>query len=172
MVCAGISVAFIAAAFFASFTPTSETADLYAEATAGPDGTICWPCETPLAAVRGKQLLDAIARSWPSAVVAMPSLRNATGIRRQVKFALHEAAVANLFGQQCGKQRFKDALLAMSWGEWNPDLHATIKLSNISPVDAANLYAENTWVDNKDIVPVVSSQAYAIMQIAKARWEA
>ncbi|MGB0547706.1 MAG: hypothetical protein ACPGR8_01115 [Limisphaerales bacterium] len=124
-----------------------------------------------MAAAAGQKLLDSVARSWPSAVVAMPGLRNATGIRRQVKFALHEAAVANLFGVTGGEQRFKEALLSLSWAEWNPDLHAIINLSMLPPSEAAALYTEKAWLENKDIVPAISTQAGAMMTIAKVRWE-
>ena len=171
ILCAGASIAFVGAALYVALGDVPTVVEQYKKANPGKDGEVCWPGETPVIATRAKLLLSAVARSWPSAIVAMPSLRNATGVRRQVKFALHEAAVANLFGQDGGEERFRDSLLLFSWAEWNPDLHATINLSSSSPQEAADLYTEQMWLENKSILPQMTLQAGAMMSIAKTRYD-
>lgn len=161
----------LGAAYVVAVHKDDSVAAMYVRANPGRDGAVCWPGAPPPEALQGLALMDAIIQCWPSSILAIPELAKLPPLRRQVKFALHEAIVCKVFGQTSPEQRFKAALLLLSYAEWNPDLHEAVVANMHVPDDAADQYAATQWLLFKDELPRLDTRADALATVAMERWQ-
>lgn len=159
----------ILAAWLVGSSKRLTIAEQYKLASEGPDKTVIWhKSDAPQLAKQAALLQDAIIQAWPASVRVAPDLVTVTG-PRQVRFALHEAMIAEVLGYEDVQKRFCSVLLGLSWAEWNADLHATLMSAEGHADLLAAAYAEQVWQEYKDKVPTLTQGCDALTEIAKTR---
>ena len=152
----------------ASSSP-QKVADQYRLASCGSDSTVVWSKSSTPAIVKDAQRLQAsIIETWPLAVKIAPSLQSIQG-PRQMRFAIHEAMLADMYGLD-QKHRFKEVYLGMSWIEWNAMLHAKLCDTPGDATEIADEVAEHVWNYAKDNIPTIESPHDTLKKLASARF--
>lgn len=145
-----------------------KVADQYRLASCGPESTVVWSKTTPAIVEDAKQLQTSIIKTWPLAVKIAPSLQTLQG-PRQMRFAVHEAMIAGLYGID-KRTRFKEVYLGMSWIEWNAMLHAKLVDTPGNATDIADEVAEHVWNYAKDSIPEIEPPHDILAELASARF--
>ena len=132
VLCVAVSVSFLTAAWFVLTAPSElgvETAYKLASPTL--NGMVDWQGSVPVEALYGRELLRTIQTSWADMLCVLP---DASGLmshseNRLAALAMTEAKLGLVWSNVPEKTRFSNALLLLSWVEFNKELHLRLQSS-------------------------------------------
>jgi hypothetical protein len=145
---------------------------LYRNAFRTAGGVVQWPTKAPDEAVRGALLIAEIERTWDVIQTTMPTAADVSQKHSKlIAYALVEAALGPLFGRSDAQQRFIEAYLHMSWGEWNDSLHTVVSgAGSECATSAATEHVAAIWDAVGDDLPAI--EHLPLLEIARSRWAA
>ena len=133
VLCVAVCLSFLVAAWFVITAPTEIGVEQsYKLARPTLNGLVDWNGAVPTEALYGKELLRMIQTSWSDLTFVMPSA-NALMTHcesRLAALAMTEAKLGMVWSNLTEKQRFSNALLLLSWVEFNKELHARLQTSD------------------------------------------
>lgn len=170
IVALGLSAALCVVAFLIATNTPQKVADQYRLATCGRDKTVAWSgSTTPAIVTEAMALQAAIIKTWPLAVTIAPALQSLQG-PRQIRFAMHEAMLAEMYGID-KRTRFKEVYLGLSWIEWNEHLHtALLSRAGDDATTVADDMATSVWNHVKDDIPVLEEPHKALAELTSTRF--
>lgn len=133
VLCVAVCIAFLTAAWFIITAPPEIDIEIaYKLAKPTPNGMVDWQGSTPIEAKYGKELMHTIQTSWADLLQVMPGASALVTHcdTRLPALAMTEAKLGLVWSNLPEKARFANALLLLSWVEFNKDLHERLQESD------------------------------------------